>query len=85
MRKRDSTDHTAGDDMPVRARYALTVAAAALTGSCVSVCAVRWWARRASERSRPWPSAPRQAPGPATPQETLRGYWDTLQPLDLTS
>ncbi|WP_189704791.1 hypothetical protein [Streptomyces anandii] len=67
--------------MPTSARSVFTIAAAALAGGCLSACAARWWARRTPDR--PLPS--RQAAGPAAPQETLRGYWSTLQPLDLTS
>jgi hypothetical protein len=71
--------------MPARTRSALTIAAAALAGSCVSVCAVRWWARRPSNRPPAWPLPTRQAPEPAAPRELLHSYWSTLQPLDLTS
>lgn len=71
--------------MQVKARYAGTIAAAALTGSCMSVCAVRWWARRASRRSQAWPPASERVVGPTTPEETLHSYWNALQPLDLTS
>ncbi|MEU6369831.1 hypothetical protein ABZ876_29875 [Streptomyces sp. NPDC046931] len=71
--------------MPVRARSAFTIAAAALAGSCMSVCAVRWWARHTSNRPPARPLPPRQAPEPAAPQEILHSYWSTLQPLDLTS
>lgn len=71
--------------MPTDTRSVLTIAAAALAGSCMSACAVRWWARRTSNRPPAWPLPPRQAPEPAGPREILHSYWSTLQPLDLTS